>query len=630
MDRKLPLQLREAEIQGPPPSKEERTFEIAIASGIIVDRYWGREQLLMDPSAVVMDRAGQDKGIPLLFNHDTDELIGRVYGFRIDSDQVARGTATLASTEEALEALQLILDGALVDVSVGYRIHEITTLNPNKPDELNLVTKWEPYEASLVSIPADATVGVGRGVSATEFPVLVTRDAETGLSPTPAPLVAGTPEVRMEPKEPTPAASPAAPIPNLAELQTKAAQDALQIRALAAKFGLERDAEELLGTRSIEETRKELMFRITDKQPIVNAPIIPLTDQEAKSWSLVRAINALVDQAEGRRASGFEVEISEELAKRTPSNYAAKGGIFIPMQLRAGLDSISAGKGNELKFTEYGGELIELLRNAMVLQAMGVRTLSGLTSPLAFPIQTGADTAYWVGENPAADVTASALTLSSRTLIPRTLQATTSFSRQLLQQAVYGVEQLVREDFVAVHARAYDLAGLHASGAAADPTGIYQTANVSTEAFGGGITWAHILNMVAKVMNANALQGSLGFVTNPTMAGVAAGKPKVASYPQFIWEGKLSDGVMAGYKAMASAQVSATMSTLLPTGGSEQGLIFGNWADAILGFFGAAEIIIDPYSLKKRGMIELTSFQMVDFMVRHPGSFCVSTGMTTA
>jgi hypothetical protein len=72
------------------------------------------------------------------------------------------------------------------------------------------------------------------------------------------------------------------------------------------------------------------------------------------------------------------------------------------------------------------------------------------------------------------------------------------------------------------------------------------------------------------------------------------------------------------------------MNVLASSGGAEQGLVFGNFADAILGFFGAAEIIIDPYTSKKKGMIEVTSFQMADFMVRHPGSFCVSTGMTTA
>lgn len=623
---KLPLQQREASIDGPAPSADARTFEIAIASGCIVDRYWGREQLDCSPGAVVMDRAGQEKGIPLLFNHDSDELIGRVHGFRCDADGVCRGTATLATTEDALEALQLIQDGALVDVSVGYRIHEIKTINANRADEINLVTRWEPYEVSLVSIPADATVGVGRAAS-DEYPLTVTRELETPTLP--APTVAGTPEVRMDTTI-TPAASPAAPPINLAELQTKAAQEALQIRALAAKFGLERDAEELLQTKSIDETRTELLFRITDKNPVQSAPVIDLTEKEAKSWSLVRAITALVDQAEGRKASGFELEISQELAKRTPGNYEAKGGIFIPMQLRAGLDSATGTKGNELKFSEYGGELIEMLRNAMVLQQLGVRTLSGLSSPLSFPAQTAAATGYWLGENGGVDVTASTLTLGSRTLVPKTLQATTSFSRQLLNQAVYGVEQLVREDFVAVHARAIDKAGIYGTGTT-QPTGIYKTANVNSTAWGGAATWVKLMEMISKVATANALNGSLGFVTNPNMAGVLSTKQKATNFPSYLWEGKLDNGIMGGYKALASNQISAVQTGTDETGGSEQGIIFGNWADAILGFWGPGpELILDPYALKKQGMIELTSFQMCDFLVRHPGSFTVGTGLTTA
>lgn len=631
---------------------DSRTVPLSVSSDTAdVVRYvpgygLGVEVLSHEPGAVDLRRFKGPNGGPLLYNHDKDKLLGRFIPSGLEDGKL-RGVARFAKNPDGERAWQDVQDGNLTEVSIWYRYDEkdVEVAKKATRNELPvyLVKRWELLESSMVTVPADPEVGIGRdinvtvNVSATEVETDADEASEAGedsrsavppVTPTPPASAAGTPEVRMDTPT-TPAASPAAP-PNVDELRTRDVQAALQIRALAAKFGLERDAEELLVTRTIEEARTELMFRLTDKQPHVSSPLVDLTEKEAKSWSLVRAINALVDQAEGRKASGFEVEISDELAKKNPSSYSARGGIFVPMQLRAGLDSISAGKGNELKFMEYGGELIELLRNVLVLQQMGVRTLSGLTSPLAFPAQTGADSAYWVSENPAADVTASTLTLGSKTLIPKTLQASTSFSRQLLQQAVYGVEQLVREDFVAVHARAYDLAGIHGTGADGGPMGIYQTPNVSTVAFGGAATWANILSMVAKVLNANALTGSLGFATNPTMAGVLMAKPKVSSYPEFIWSGKMNDGSVAGYRALASAQISGTMSTLAQTGGSEQGLIFGNWADAILGFFGAAEIIIDPYSLKKRGMIELTSFQMVDFLVRHPGSFCVSTGLTTA
>jgi hypothetical protein len=114
------------------------------------------------------------------------------------------------------------------------------------------------------------------------------------------------------------------------------------------------------------------------------------------------------------------------------------------------------------------------------------------------------------------------------------------------------------------------------------------------------------------------------------MAGVLCTKQKATNFPSYLWEGQLSNGIMAGYKALASSQISGVQTGTDKTGGAEQGIVFGNWNDAIIGLFGSAEIILDPYSLKKQGMIELTSFLMADFLVRHPGSFTVGTGLTTA
>ena len=87
----------------------------------------------------------------------------------------------------------------------------------------------------------------------------------------------------------------------------------------------------------------------------------------------------------------------------------------------------------------------------------------------------------------------------------------------------------------------------------------------------------------------------------------------------------LDDGMMCGYKAVASNQVSATLG-----GGSEHGIIFGNWSDALIGMWGGLELVVDPYSLKKQGMIEVTSFQMCDIALRHGESFCKATGATIA
>jgi len=98
-----------------------------------------------------------------------------------------------------------------------------------------------------------------------------------------------------------------------------------------------------------------------------------------------------------------------------------------------------------------------------------------------------------------------------------------------------------------------------------------------------------------------------------------------------IWQGTLEvggTGRIAGYRAAATNQVSKTMTGSAETGGAEHGLIFGNWADMIIGLFASLELVVDPYAKKKRGLIEVTSFQMADLILRHGESFAKTTGAT--
>ena len=66
-----------------------------------------------------------------------------------------------------------------------------------------------------------------------------------------------------------------------------------------------------------------------------------------------------------------------------------------------------------------------------------------------------------------------------------------------------------------------------------------------------------------------------------------------------------------------------------PTGGSHHGIVYGNWADMIIGLWGEAmEVTVDPYTQKLSGMIEIATFQMGDIVIRHGESFVKSHGAT--
>ncbi|QOX78739.1 phage major capsid protein [Trichlorobacter lovleyi] len=361
--------------------------------------------------------------------------------------------------------------------------------------------------------------------------------------------------------------------------------------------------------------------------PAAEAPALIDMGKQAKNYSYQKALVAAIDIREGRAASGFEYEIHQDIAKRLPQNYQAKGGILMPMRVQnTALTTGGSGTGSEVVFTEYG-ELIDILRKVSVLTRMGAKTLTDLRGPITFPKLTGSHTAHWVGENPGSDVGGSNVTFGTMTMSPKTLQATGAVSRQLLVQSTPDVEGIVRTDIGMVHALAWDQSGIHADGTANDPTGIYAAAGINAVAMGGVPTFGKLVDMETEINKDNALISNMGFVTTSGMAGKMRQTLESATAgARWIWDGNAMEGIMAGYKAMSSNQIKAN----LGTGTDEHGLILGNWADMLIGMWAGIELLVDPYTLVQQGLIQITSFQMVDIGIRRPESFCKATGAKIA
>ncbi|MGQ6141296.1 phage major capsid family protein [Serratia sp. IR-2025] len=141
-------------------NQSKKLIELAFASEIPVQREIGdcvlNEILLCSPENVDLSRI-QNKAA-VLFNHDKDELIGVVESCSVDADKVCRASIRLSST--AQEYQTMVEEGILTKVSVGYSI-----LDYRIEGDTLLVSKWQPYEISLVSIPADdLKSGIGRSL----------------------------------------------------------------------------------------------------------------------------------------------------------------------------------------------------------------------------------------------------------------------------------------------------------------------------------------------------------------------------------------------------------------------------------------------------------------------------------
>ena len=618
------LQVERAQIDD-----EARTATLAFASEAPYDRWWGREILDVSPTAMRMQRLST--GANLLVDHDTRDVVGVVETVEVGADRVARAVVRFGRSTRAQEVWQDVKDGIRRNVSVGYMIHAAKLIETDDDDnDTYRVTDWEPYEVSLVSVPADPSVGVGRALA-------------QGLDASPAPISApaaadpATPVAGPSPAADR-AANPAAPTPQppmlkgtpMSDVQVTERNHAAEISQLAA--GIQGfDAREL-ALKSIQAGHTVEQFQAEVLRQVANKPLaadVKLNEREVKQYSYVRAIAAAIARAEGQSVSGIEAELSQELERQLPANAKRHGGIYVPMRLQAERAAISEAlwntstKGSSTVFTE-AGEFIDLLRNQTVAIELGARLMAGLSSPVSFPKQTGAATAYWMPENDGTNVTASNATLGSVSLTPKTLQATTAFSRQLMAQSSIDVEQFVRNDLAAQHALAWDQAVLHGTGSSNQPTGIYAAGSVNSIAMGGTPTYGKLIDMVTEVLKDNALMGNLAFATTPGMAGKLAQTVIAASTDsRMIWTGPLNDGQLVGYRAVATNQVLATLGS-----GSDHGVIFGDFSSVMIGTWGALEIVVDPYALKKQGMVEVTSFQLADIALRHPQSFCKATGAT--
>jgi HK97 family phage prohead protease len=138
--------------------EEDRTVPAALSSESEVERWFGREVLVHEESAIDFSRV-ESLGLPLLWMHNHEQPIGRIEGLRLDPDRILRGTLRFSDNPKASEIWADVRGGFLNAVSIGYKVHK---WEETKDSDLVRITRWMPIEASVVSVPADASVGLNR------------------------------------------------------------------------------------------------------------------------------------------------------------------------------------------------------------------------------------------------------------------------------------------------------------------------------------------------------------------------------------------------------------------------------------------------------------------------------------
>lgn len=599
---------------------EKRTVELAFSSETPVDRGWLIEILDHGKDSVDMGWIASGRA-PLCADHNLTVQIGVIDSAELGKDRVGRAIARFGKSEQADVYFQDVVDGIRTCISVGYSIDHVILEEETETGAIYRVMKWKPLEISLVSLPADQTVGIGRS------------EGEEGESNTPISNIKPTEKRTMPEANNTGAANanaPAAPQVDANQIRADLIRDnqtrTNEIMALAKRHNMvEKGVEFIASGKSVEEFRSFVLENIGAAAPVTtgadNNGNIGLTDKQARGFSFARLLNfyATPDSKAAREAAAFELDVCAAVAANHRGRQF-RGNIQIPTEVLAaamskGQRALNVTTGSAGGYTVdtdlQAGSFIEVLRNKLLVKQLGAKVLSGLEGDVAIPKQTGGATAYWIVEG--SDTTPSQQTFGQVALRPKTVSAQTRLTRKLLLQSSLDIENLVRDDLAFRLAAAIDKAALKGSGVGAEPLGILNTTgigsvSITTHTF----THAKTVDLESEVATDNADMGNLAYLASAADRGRMKQTEKASSTGIFLWDvmpGQPGVGMVNGYPAWATNQL------------ADDELIFGNWGDLIIGEWGVLDLLVNPFSDDTNGGVRITAFQDVDVTVRHAESF---------
>ena len=617
--------------------KESRTVRLSFSSEEPVDMAYGTEILSHDRSAVRANGVRQTS-MPLLFNHNRDDLLGIVEGIEIGADKRGYANVRFGRDDRGEWAMNQAADGVLRNVSFMYRVYKFQ----EQKDALT-ATDWEPYEISLVTVPADATIGLGRGADDDKREVEMLPISQTATAETKR-----TKEMSKE-DEGTGGASAAVVVDAVRERLNGAEAERLrmnEIDALCTQHKIDSEVKRgLIQKGATVEIARGAVLDILQARGTQQAIDLgqsshaDMTEREKAGYSVIRAMNASLSS--NWKEAGFELEVSNAIAKRLGRNPQSERGFFVPTNIpfasRAPYAAGAAGTGGTLVATNLlAGSFIEVLRNKARVMQMGATVLSGLVGNVDIPRQTAASSTYWTTEG--TNTTESEATFDKVSLTMKTIGTFSQISRNMLLQSTPDIDMIVRADLIAQIALGIDLAALSGSGSGGAPTGIANTSGIGSVVGGTNgatLTIDNLIDLETAVTAANAPEDSLAYLMNAKSIGWT--KKLKSSTGQYLWSGSAigqrsgTPGEINGYTVARSNQARSTLTKGTATSICSE-VFFGAWSELLIGEWGVLELVPNPYdsAVYKNGGVLIRALQSIDLGVRHAASFSMMSDALTA
>lgn len=333
-----------------------------------------------------------------------------------------------------------------------------------------------------------------------------------------------------------------------------------------------------------------------------------------RNFSFIRAINA---KAKGRELDGLELEMHQEAEKEARASGLELSGIGVP--------SFFVGKKRDLDIATEGtdlvqtdkGQLIGALTPKLMIEALGATMLTGLVGNLDLPRNNGIGTANWDTEK--ATATETTPTFDKISFSPNRLSTTTDITKQILLQSSVAMEQFVRGDLERAIRIAVDSAAINGNGG--NINGILGTTGIGSVVGGtNGLapTHDHLVDLETAIAVDNADLGNLAYLTTPGIRGKLKKTKVDAGSGVFVWPSGAKE--LNGYRAEISTQVPNDLDKGSSTGVCHA-IIFGNFAEYIIGNWAGLDLIVNPYTKSKEAIVEVTIHSWWDMEARHAESF---------
>jgi len=572
---------RELRIEATRADSKSRTVDAALSSDAPVERAFGFEVLSHNPGAVDLSRASPS--LPLLFNHDVDQPIGSAERVRLETGKL-RARLRFADTARGREIFQLVADGHLSGVSVGYSIEDMERTGECDGRDVFTALRWKLLETSVTPVPADhAGAGIGRSI-------------ETNTRG----------EITMQ-TEHHDGESVAAQIGELGQHYSRYINAEDTARALREQW-------------SPDKFKELVMQRMESQHTKVDECEIGMTRREVERYSIVRAVVASITG--DWREAGLERAASEASARKFGR---APEGFYVPLDyLIRGRRDFNIGTATEagnLRPTDFRVDLYsDVYRPALTLAALGARILPGLSGNVDIPIKLTAGSVGLLTEVGSASETNP--TTAKRTLTPHRIGAYIEPSKQALIQSGLALEPMLRDDLIQSGSVLIESQAINGAGTDAEMTGIRLTTGIGTVvggANGATLAWSHLVGLESACADLNAEPGMVsGYLINSKVRAKCKTTTKATNLP-FIWDA--GDRPLNGYRAGVTSNVPANLTKGTSSTICSAVLFASDWSQAVLGLFGAPDVVVDPYTLAATGQVRITLNQYCDFAIRQPGAF---------